>query len=471
MKYSQNPNDHNFPLLYFDPDKKVAWTLEDACKGVSIIGQTGSGKSSASGKFFAKSFLKARYGGLVLCAKKDEAKTWVHYAKETGREGDIILFSESNPWRFSFLNYEATRQDRGGGNVRNIVDLLMTVYGISQKQNGQGQRGEDQFWQGALRRLLTRLVMLLILAKEPIKIENFYKLITSAPRDPGAFSDDSWVQSSYCVQCLVKANELASDEPEFALVDSFWSQEFANLDDRTRSIVVESALSIFEPFMSGLLKEMLATESNITPELTHSGKIIILDFPVVSYLELGTLIQSIFKFIWQQAMERRDVDKKPTPCFLFLDEAQLFVSNKEDMLFQTTARSSKCCTIFLTQTINNYYSVMSGTRYKEQTSALLACLATKIVHCSNDSETCKFAADTIGSNFRLVSNFNSSMGLKGASAGAGEQLVHQVLPIEFQSLRTGGTLNTNKVDAILTIAGRPLLGGKNYMKVTFDQRA
>ena len=136
------------------------------------------------------------------------------------------------------------------------------------------------------------------------------------------------------------------------------------MDDRTRSIVVESALSIFEPFMSGLLKEMLATESNITPELTHSGKIIILDFPVVSYLELGTLIQSIFKFIWQQAMERRDVDKKPTPCFLFLDEAQLFVSNKEDMLFQTTARSSKCCTIFLTQTINNYYSVMSGTRYK-----------------------------------------------------------------------------------------------------------
>lgn len=266
------------------------------------------------------------------------------------------------------------------------------------------------------------------------------------------------------------AYDNAPDTIEFFLTDSYWTTEFPNLEEKTRSIIIESIIALLEPFTSGLLHELFMTETNITPEATHDGKIIILDIPVQSYLELGVYSQSIFKYIWQLAIERRNVNAKPIPNFLWVDEAQLFV-NKHDMLFQTTARGSKCATVLLSQNISNYYSVMSGgSRYKEMTDSLLANLSTKIFHAQNDHVTNRWAADTIAQDFGLVSNFNSTTGQKGASAGAGEQLVYQVLPVEFQSLRTGGVLNQYQVDAILSISGRPLLGGKNYMKITFDQR-
>ena len=40
-------------LLKFSDDPKDWWTVDDAMKGTSILGGTGSGKTSASGKALA----------------------------------------------------------------------------------------------------------------------------------------------------------------------------------------------------------------------------------------------------------------------------------------------------------------------------------------------------------------------------------------------------------------------------------
>jgi hypothetical protein len=42
--------------------------------------------------------------------------------------------------------------------------------------------------------------------------------------------------------------------------------------------------------------------------------------------------------------------------------------------------------------------------------------------------------------------------------------------VAFTMLHTGGVMNDFLVDAYITISGRKLAGGKNHMKVTFDQR-
>lgn len=59
------------------------FTIRHACEGVQIFGGIGSGKTSGSGAALAKSFLRAGFGGLVLCAKKDELATWLKYAYES----------------------------------------------------------------------------------------------------------------------------------------------------------------------------------------------------------------------------------------------------------------------------------------------------------------------------------------------------------------------------------------------------
>ena len=59
-----------------------------------ITGQTGKGKTSGPGRLLAKAYLRAGFGGLVLCAKVDEADLWRKYLGETGREADGIFFGE-----------------------------------------------------------------------------------------------------------------------------------------------------------------------------------------------------------------------------------------------------------------------------------------------------------------------------------------------------------------------------------------
>ena len=60
------------------------------------------------------------------------------------------------------------------------------------------------------------------------------------------------------------------------------------------------------------LRELFCTTTNIVPELTHEGAVIVLDLPVKEHAEIGQLSQTLFKYIWQRASERRDVRRHRT---------------------------------------------------------------------------------------------------------------------------------------------------------------
>lgn len=66
------------------------FTLSHALTGVQVFGSTGSGKTSASIRALATSYLKAGMGGLVLTAKTDELDNWMKLAEEAGRFDDLI---------------------------------------------------------------------------------------------------------------------------------------------------------------------------------------------------------------------------------------------------------------------------------------------------------------------------------------------------------------------------------------------
>jgi hypothetical protein len=116
------PWDLSRPLLKLST--KDALTIGRASEGVLIMGGTGAGKSSASGRQLILSFLNAGFGGLVLCAKSDETRMWQRYCAETGRSEDLIIFSPEHPWRFNFLDFELQRKGRGAGLTENLRKLL-----------------------------------------------------------------------------------------------------------------------------------------------------------------------------------------------------------------------------------------------------------------------------------------------------------------------------------------------------------
>lgn len=499
--------DLNETILYFSESDIDKWTLREATQGVQIFGSIGSGKSSGSGEMLARAFLSKQFGGIVLTGKVDEAEVWRRYAALEGRTEDLIFFSEEKDYCFNPFQYEMQREDKGGKRTENLVTLFISLVNMgSRLSGGGGGNGDDPFWTLALQRCLKAALDLLHLVGEPITMEKIEHIIRESPvgidaatvnnivmkrMDPKDVYDkkDETRKKSYTTRLIYKAYFLkeekieranngeldekekrskVNDERILEITKNYFLVDFANLAERTKSSILEMFYAFANPFRAGLLAKYFSGElsKQIMPEETFRGKIIIVNFPVKEYLELGIYAQMIYKKIWQQAVERRPVDKNTLPVFMWVDEAQYFI-NEDDMLFQTTARSARACTVMITQNISNYYSTIGGDDPESRVNSLLANLVTKIFHANNDHVTNTWASNTISMDH--VSKSQTSIGNSGFSGTQSEALEFQVQPIEFTRLMTGAETNKKRVGAIITSVGRNWSNGKNYLKTFFTQ--
>lgn len=474
-------------------------------QGTQIFGGTGSGKSSGSGAAIAQAFLKSGFGGLVLCAKPDEKKTWMKYAEITGTSKDrFVIFGVESGLQFNPIRYENERKGEGGGDTLNLVDLIMNIHLLGQNyMSGGGGGGNEMFWDNALRRCLSRSIDLLKGAGEPLSIENMRKIVSSAPKSEnimeyrrllgellkGREEDakrqlEQFMLESYCMGCLSKSLQNLDgienkDEEEarysYNLVENYFMREFAFLSDRTRSSIEEYFFGLVEPFSSGILRRFFVGERvdpQLMPENTYmDGKIIILDFSVKDHLLAGIYAQGLYKYIWQQCMERRRPleDGYQNPVFLWADESQYFINPNYDTLFQTTARSSLVCTVYLTQSINNYYFAMGSRSPEARAKALLANMGTKIFHANSDFETNHWASQMIGVKKGFMGSRENRLE-PGVEERLSEQLLLQVQPNRFARLAFGREENDRKVEAVIvTTGGRWTTTDNDYLEAEFSQ--
>ena len=191
-------------LCRLSSSSKDALTLADAKTGVLITGQTGKGKTSGPGRLLAKAYLRAGFGGLVLCAKIDEADLWRKYLHETGREADGIFFGENAEQSFNFLSYESAVS--GADLEENIVNLMIEVARIT---NPQGKGGEnEEFWQSQRKKLLRNIVGLLLPVDGNVDLLRMNAILNSAPQDLQQARAADWRNSSALFKYLVRAEQL-----------------------------------------------------------------------------------------------------------------------------------------------------------------------------------------------------------------------------------------------------------------------
>lgn len=467
------------------------WCVKDAFEGVQVFGGTGSGKSSGSGQAIARAFLECNFGGLVLTAKTDEAETWRRYATEAGRASDLLIVEPGGPHRFNFLNYELNRKGSGSGHTESLVNLFCSVLEAAERRQGNGG-GNDAYWQRTLKQLLRNAIDLGIMALGDVDLPSLYRIITSAPRSIEESRDDDWREESACFGLLALAAEKVTEPArcsDLQLTRDFWMREFPALAPETRSVIVSSFTSMADCFLRGFLRTMFCTDVTFSPEDSFDGRIIILNLPVKEYNELGQFSQVLFKFIWQRAVERRipsgisrkDAEENIRPVFLWADESQFFV-NSYDSLFQSTARSSRASTVYLTQNLPSYLSAMGGSNSRSNAESFLGNLQTKIFHANGDPSTNNWAADSIGKTrqAQFYGGMSEALakGIEGANQSAGGSMVidYVVQPQEFTMLRTGGVESEFLVDAIIFQGGRRWLGkrkgkpeGMNHIRHVFPQ--
>ena len=473
------------PLFRFN--KRDALTIGRAFEGIAIFGAIGSGKSTASGRAIAHSFLLAGFGLLVLCAKSEEADVWEKYCRDTGRLQDFVRFRADGAFRFDPLNHELIRKGEGAGHTENIVGLLSTLLEIADRNTGQGGGGRDDegYWKRSLRQLLRNVVDLIVLAKGRVTVTDLYRIVVTAPTSLDQVRSAEWRQRSFCFQCIAEADKrskTARQQHDFEIVADYFMLEFPGLSDKTRSVIVSTFTSMVDVLNRGLLRELFCNGTNISPEATEEGKIIVVDIPVKEYGDVGLFAATLWKHAWEKSIERRNVATSPRPVALWCDEAHTFLTSY-DMQFQTTCRAARAATVLISQNLSNYYAMLGGSdKGNAVADSLLGNLNLKIFHANGDHVTGEWMANMIGRSRQLVASSTVSyeasdplsnslgIGTSHTSAGVSEVFELEVPSSACAGFRTGGPANRWLVDALVFANGSCFHAtGRPYLFCTFSQ--
>jgi type IV secretory pathway TraG/TraD family ATPase VirD4 len=329
-------------------------------------------------------------------------------------------------------------------------------------------------------------VDLVAMSGEPMTVHNLYRVVLGAAQTSEEVHSEAWRSKSFCFQCLKAADERGKsprDEQDFELVADYFCVEFPQLSDKTRSVIVSTFTSTIDVLNRGLLRELLCTSTTISPDVVEQGKILLIDLPVKEFGVAGKLCQVIFKYCFQRAIERRNVETSPRPVFLYADEAQNFLSDY-DHQFLATCRSARVATVLLTQNLAGLEAALGGHSHGESAArSLVGHLNTRIFHANSDPHTNEWAANLVGKDRLLLTSGNQSrpndfsmtaafgLGRPGeSSTGFSESIDYRLQPAEFSQLRTGGPANRGMIDAIVFQNGRAFPStGLPFAHVTFEQ--
>ena len=473
-------NSRNLPP--FDPLTIVrdwgngqAFRIADALTGVAAFGATGSGKTSGVARHLALGYLAGGFGGLVLCAKKDEREQWQRWAMEVGREDDLVIFDASGRYKFNFMDWDASRKGEGGGSAINTVAMLDEIAGAVAGSAGSSEGGGDnKFFEDALHYMNTNLVELPILAGFPVSLPLLRSIANSAPLSAKEMASEEWQRSSSCAAMIREAKSRVTDENSEEYQDlkecvNYWTQEFPNLSEKTRSIITLSFAMMVRPFVTRPLRKLFSSpDTNITPEDAFKGKIIIIDLPVQEFRLAGRMANLVWKYCFQIAVLRRTKPKDAflRPVFLWADEAQNFISDF-DSEYQAVARSAGGCTVYLTQNRESYRRVLGN---DDSVDSLLGNLQAKFF-CQNSGETNEWASKLLGERWQSVTGTGTSHdGEKSSgSVNQSEQRRFYVEPSEFTTLKRGGAIYGGLVESIVYKGGAIFEDNMPFKKLTFEQ--
>ena len=158
-------------LINFSGDDSEAdlWRIRDASEGLLIFGAVGSGKTSGSGSAFARAFLQAGFGGLVMTAKPDEARRWLRMCQETGRGADCVHVTPGSGHKLSLLQYESQRPGDRLAVTDDLIALFRCLIGVMSRSK-RSEVGDD-FWSVTTNQLMRKLMDIFLLAGEPLTLD------------------------------------------------------------------------------------------------------------------------------------------------------------------------------------------------------------------------------------------------------------------------------------------------------------
>ena len=474
------------PLLNFgnDDSEDDIWRIKDASEGLLIFGSIGSGKTSGSGSAAALAMLQAGYGALILTAKPDEAARWLRLCHRAGRFADCVHVTATSGHKLNILQYESQRP----GVRVSVTDDLIALFRClleTMSHDGKNQQGSsEKFWNNATDEVMRNLFDLFQLAGEPLSIERMLYFFSIAPTG----FEKPWTSIGFFAEMIIEAERKAKNGTEedariFRRVFKYWTKDFPMLYAPTRSGIYANFSAMAAILTGRGIYELVGTETNLTPEMILSGKIVILDFPLRGNIQGGLMVQAAWKLLFQQAVERRADKGRPTarPVVLWEDEGHLFFSHN-DANFQPTARDCRAAHVIMSQNLHNFLHLGHN---PHAVYSVFASMNTYIFHTNGDYETNIWASQRIGDItvkklttdglMRSITHEDVSFFPKSPEEvksigrfSLGEETKRAMPPEDFSKLKKGGDGTCEAV--VLWLSHQFACNqGKNFCVATFEQ--
>lgn len=473
----------DLPILWLS--KTDVLKFRDVIEGGTLVtGGLGAGKSSTTLRQYFLAFMRAHLGGLVCVVKSEETDAVLAYARECGREADVVLFNEQSGLTFDPLAYESSRTaERGRTNVETLVDYCSTLMNIGKHENAGNT---EKFWTLAGEQAIRHSIRLHQLAGRLVSIVGINRAIESFPRRLGEHEEETWQLQSYTAQLIndirLRKDELTADEwSDLDVATRFIFSRWASYDERPRGSIEMTVAGMADRFLFHPMNRIFSGGTfSFTPEqTTHEHKIIVVDFPVLQYgKETARLIQIAVKTAFMRAwMRHRYQEGCCNGAFLVQDEFQFLLSGQIEQHFVQVCRSSAIAMVCATQSIMGVAEALGEAQPGSRTKNYLNNLSIKIGHHSTCPDTNQFLADVIGKEYRYMDSFSAGGHTQG-SVGGSQQLAYIVDPIEFTRLMKPDAQNPC-AEAIVYQGGRVFSAtkterdthGRNHLRVLFSREA
>ena len=446
----------------------------DLLRSICVQGASGSGKTNFVGYQIAKALARDPDIGCLCLASKpvEDLQFWQEILRGAGRLNALHVFGPGHGIRFNVLDHEL----KCGADSRELASFLMTL-GETLHRGEAGAQQSEQFFQQQSGRMLHMAIEAVRLAKQYLSPVDLQRFITTAALTPDQLRMPQWQAGFHnrVLEAAFLAPKTPIEEADFEQVMAYWLGEIPALNDRTRSSITTQVQGILHVLCSGIVRELMATTTNVSPEVFDHGGWLLVDMPVSRYGASGAMVNGIWHLATQRHILRRYAADKRKITVIWIDEFQNHL-NSFDPQFLAECRSHGGCMVVLTQSLHSYFAALKGDHAAEHAAnALLTNFAHRIFCSLGDAKSADWASGLLGQQLETMiggsmapeeSMWDTLMG-RTKFTGSFSQHYEPVLQpgVFMHDLRTG---QDGVADAIV-IRPERFSNGQNFLPVAFGR--
>jgi hypothetical protein len=371
--------------------KNPTWVTIDEkglFQNIMITGTIGTGKTASAMYPLTKQILfhkvsdpTRKPGMLILDVKGNFYKQVLDFARDAGREDDIIMIELNGEYKYNPLHKPHIKPLVLANRIKVVLQLFSGKGGAS-----------DGYWLDKAELLIAECIKLCRLYNDDyVSFDEINKLVNNRP----------YLVNKITI--LVEDQDIMTDEEAdtFETCRNYFENEYSELAEQTLTIIQSVVTQMTQFFYTDaeVRRTFCAPEEELNflgfKEVVDKGKIVVLKMNISQYRNLAKTIAAYMKLDFQDEVMQRLVRpgaNTERPVFMVSDEYQEFVTST-DAEFYAQSREPKCCTIVATQ---SYTSLLNSLKEKDTVQTVIQNLINKIWLRTDDLFTVEEAQKQLG---------------------------------------------------------------------------